>query len=311
MVVEKVMNSYLTKSNLMHVQPRHLPRRTWPVRLVGRCWDAGVGPSKKNFFKARGSRKRFRVSSRRLKIKSAWKFLTPVFLTAPCVISNHRSCFVTEEGADVVSGFPGLGGCEADSENLEGMVAVGTVVEAVGGFDSAAGWCFEAEGVQVEDVANGECGSDGDGFTADWCSEAEGVQVEVVADGKGGGFDGNGFEAGWRFEAESVQNEDAIIGTCGLGGRDFAAGQEEMEVPGTMGSVHGKKVVPIRLTHPPYVICRRTISLLRPRLGVFHVSGRPLGSGVHLVGLGVGRPHVCRVRRVVLGVGCMEMGHCA
>ena len=225
------------------------------------------------------------------------------------MISNHRSCFVTEEGADVVSGFPGLGGCEADSENSEGMVAVGTVVEAVGGFDSAADWCSEAEGVQVEVVADGKGGgSDGNGFTADWCSEAEGVQVEVVADGKGGGFDGNGFEAGWRFEAESVQHEDAIIGTCGLGGRDFAVGQEEMEVPGTMGSVHGKKVVPIRLTHPPYVICRRTISLLRPRLGVFHLSGRPLGSGVHLVGLGVGRLHVCRVRRVVPGCGLFAYG---
>ena len=112
----------------------------------------------------------------------------------------------------MVSGFPGLGGCEADSENSEGMVAVGTVVEAAGGFDSAADWCFEAEGVQVGGVADGK-----------------------------GGFDANGFEAGWRFEAESVQNEDAIIGTCGLGGRGFAAGQEEMEVAGTMGSVHGEK----------------------------------------------------------------------
>ena len=226
------------------------------------------------------------------------------------MISNHRSSYETEEGADVVSGFPGLGGCEADSENSEGMVAVGTAVEAAGGFDSAAGWCFEAEGVRVEDVANGKCGFDGNGFTADWCFEAEGVQVGGVADGKGG-FDANGFEAAWRFDAESVQNEDAIIGTCGLGGRGFAAGQEEMEVAGTMGSVHGEKSG--ANSSDPSTMCHVHAHNLSspPLLGVFHVVGRPLGSGVHLVGLGVGCLHVCRVRRAVLGVGCMEMGHCA
>ena len=39
--VVKVLNSGLIKSNLMHAQPRHLPRRTWLVRHVGRCQRAG------------------------------------------------------------------------------------------------------------------------------------------------------------------------------------------------------------------------------------------------------------------------------
>ena len=46
------------KLNSMHVQPWHLPRRTWPIRHVGRCHGTGGNFDLKEFFEARGPRER-------------------------------------------------------------------------------------------------------------------------------------------------------------------------------------------------------------------------------------------------------------
>ena len=43
------------KLNSMHVQPWHLPRRTWPIRHVGRCHGTGGNFEVKGIFQGSGT----------------------------------------------------------------------------------------------------------------------------------------------------------------------------------------------------------------------------------------------------------------
>ena len=64
----------------MHVHPRHLPRRTWLKRHVGRCQGNGGQESTKEFFQGSGVQGEAKIFQEIFKNKKgAWKFLNTPF----------------------------------------------------------------------------------------------------------------------------------------------------------------------------------------------------------------------------------------
>ena len=73
-LLARPQNSEKVRLSLMHVQPRHLPNRTWLIRHVGRWRRPGTFLGTMIFLEARGCRKNSWDLSQRTKIKAAWKF---------------------------------------------------------------------------------------------------------------------------------------------------------------------------------------------------------------------------------------------
>ena len=83
----------------MHVPPRRLPRRTWRIRHVGRCREAGEGRFSRNKFSQGSGEQENLRSFKKTKTKDA-RFLKPFNLkgqSTAFIVSPLRS---TEDGVE-------------------------------------------------------------------------------------------------------------------------------------------------------------------------------------------------------------------
>ena len=141
----------------MHVQPWHLPRRTWLIRHVGRCHGNGGKESAKEIFQGSGAQGKVKTFQETfINKKGAWKFLTPPFnregQSTCCSVSVQRSIdrqwrkesefegelfnggeqdvFENSNGFDVEAG-DFVGGIESEIElgqQLDGLHVAGSAV---------------------------------------------------------------------------------------------------------------------------------------------------------------------------------------